>query len=133
MFGNNSVMFFFIQAATALILILAANTAYNGFPLLASILAEDRYLPRQLQNRGDRLAFSNGILLLALVAGALIYAFDGSVTRLIQLYIMGVFTSFTLCQAGMVKHWNAELRCAADSFERRRIRSRRLSTHSVPC
>lgn len=121
-FGNNSVMFFFIQAATALILILAANTAYNGFPLLASILAEDRYLPRQLQNRGDRLAFSNGILLLALVAGALIYAFDGSVTRLIQLYIMGVFTSFTLCQAGMVKHWNAELRCAADSFERRRIR-----------
>jgi amino acid transporter len=120
-FGNNSVMFFYIQAATALILILAANTAYNGFPLLASILAEDRYLPRQLQNRGDRLAFSNGILLLALVAGGLIYAFDGSVTRLIQLYIMGVFTSFTLCQAGMVKHWNAELRSATDGFERRRI------------
>ena len=122
-FGNNSVMFFYMQAATALILILAANTAYNGFPLLGSILAQDRYLPRQLQNRGDRLAFSNGILLLALVAGGLIYAFDGSVTRLIQLYIMGVFTSFTLCQAGMVRHWNAELRCATTPLERRKIRT----------
>ncbi len=120
-FGNNSPMFFFIQGATALVLILAANTAYNGFPLLASILAEDRYLPRQLQNRGDRLAFSNGILLLALVAGGLIWAFDGSVTRLIQLYIMGVFTSFTLCQTGMVRHWNTELREAETTAERRKI------------
>ena len=120
-FGNNSILFFFIQAATALILILAANTAFNGFPLLGSILAEDRYLPRQLQNRGDRLAFSNGILLLALIAAGLIYAFDGSVTRLIQLYIMGVFTSFTLCQAGMVRHWNAELRIADTPAERRKI------------
>lgn len=122
-FGNNSIMFFFIQSATALILILAANTAFNGFPLLSSILAEDRYLPRQLQNRGDRLAFSNGILLLALIAGGLIYAFDGSVTRLIQLYIMGVFTSFTLCQAGMVRHWNSELSIAETSAERRKIMS----------
>ena len=120
-FGDNTLLFFYIQAATALVLVLAANTAYNGFPLLASILAEDRYLPRQLQNRGDRLAFSNGILLLAVVAGGLIYAFDGSVTRLIQLYIMGVFTSFTLCQAGMVRHWNDELRHAATSEERRKI------------
>ena len=120
-FGNNSIMFFYIQAATALILVLAANTAYNGFPLLASILAQDRYLPRQLQNRGDRLAYSNGIVLLAVVAGGLIYAFDGSVTRLIQLYIMGVFTSFTLCQAGMVRHWNAELRRALTPAERRKI------------
>ncbi|HTY29578.1 MAG TPA: APC family permease [Mycobacterium sp.] len=120
-FGNNSIMFFYIQAATALILILAANTAYNGFPLLASILAQDRYLPRQLQNRGDRLAYSNGIILLAIVAGGLIYAFDGSVTRLIQLYIMGVFTSFTLCQAGMVRHWNGELRHASTPAERRKI------------
>ena len=124
-FGNNSFMFFFMQAATALILILAANTAYNGFPILASILAEDRYLPRQLQNRGDRLAFSNGILLLALIAAGLIYAFDGSVTRLIQLYIMGVFTSFTLCQAGMVRHWNHELAVAEASDERRRVRTAR--------
>ena len=105
-FGNNSVMFFYLQAATALILILAANTAYNGFPLLSSILAQDRYLPRQLHTRGDRLAYSNGIILLAVIAGALIYAFDGSTTRLIQLYIVGVFTSFTLCQTGMVRHWN---------------------------
>ncbi|WP_081845023.1 APC family permease [Mycolicibacterium aromaticivorans] len=124
-FGNNSVMFFYIQAATALILVLAANTAYNGFPLLASILAQDRYLPRQLQNRGDRLAYSNGIILLAVVAGGLIYAFDGSVTRLIQLYIMGVFTSFTLCQAGMVRHWNSELRHATTPALRRKINSGR--------
>jgi len=124
-FGNNSILFFYIQAATALILILAANTAYNGFPLLASILAQDRYLPRQLQNRGDRLAYSNGIVLLAVVAGGLIYAFDGSVTRLIQLYIMGVFTSFTLCQAGMVRHWNAEMRHAVTPAERRKINSAR--------
>ena len=77
--GTQLVMFFFIQAATALILILAANTAFNGFPLLGSILAQDRYLPRQLHTRGDRLAFSNGIILLAVIAGALIYAFDGSI------------------------------------------------------
>nr|VTO95307.1 hypothetical protein BIN_B_00785 [Mycobacterium riyadhense] len=120
-FGNNSVMFFYLQAATALILILAANTAYNGFPLLGSILAQDRYLPRQLHTRGDRLAFSNGIILLALIAGGLIYAFDGSTTRLIQLYIVGVFTSFTLCQTGMVRHWNREMRDAITRPERLRI------------
>jgi amino acid transporter len=120
-FGNNSVMFFYLQAATALILILAANTAYNGFPLLSSILAQDRYLPRQLHTRGDRLAFSNGIILLAVIAGGLIYAFDGSTTRLIQLYILGVFTSFTLCQTGMVSHWNRELRDAIGRADRLRI------------
>lgn len=120
-FGNNSVMFYYLQAATALILILAANTAYNGFPLLGSILAQDRYLPRQLHTRGDRLAFSNGILLLAAIAGGLIYAFDGSTTRLIQLYILGVFTSFTLCQTGMVWHWNRALRDADTRPQRLRI------------
>ena len=120
-FGNNSVMFFYLQASTALILILAANTAYNGFPLLGSILAQDRYMPRQLHTRGDRLTFSNGIVLLALIAGGLIYAFDGSTTRLIQLYIVGVFTSFTLCQTGMVRHWNRELRQAITRPERMRI------------
>ena len=120
-FGNNSVMFFYMQAATALILILAANTAYNGFPLLSSILAKDRYLPRQLHTRGDRLTYSNGIILLAVIAGSLIYAFDGSTTRLIQLYIVGVFTSFTLCQAGMVRHWNRQLANASTPAERRRI------------
>jgi amino acid transporter len=107
--GTHAVMFYYIQAATALILILAANTAYNGFPLLSAILAEHRYLPRQLHTRGDRLSYSNGIIILAAVAGALIYAFDGDSSRLIELYILGVFTSFTLCQAGMVRHWNREL------------------------
>jgi amino acid transporter len=127
-FGNNSALFFYIQAATALILILAANTAYNGFPLLSSILAQDRYLPRQLHTRGDRLAYSNGILLLAVIAGGLIYAFDGSTTRLIQLYILGVFTSFTLCQIGMVSHWNRLLRNAESPAERYRIhRSRAIN------
>jgi hypothetical protein len=120
-FGNNSVMFYYLQAATALILILAANTAYNGFPLLGSILAQDRYMPRQLHTRGDRLAFSNGIILLAAIAGALIYAFDGSTTRLIQLYILGVFTSFTLCQTGMVWHWNRELPSADTRAQRLRV------------
>jgi len=119
--GTDSVMFFYIQAATALILILAANTAYNGFPLLGSILAEHRFLPRQLHTRGDRLAFSNGIILLAIVAGALIYAFEGSVTRLIQLYILGVFTSFTLSQSGMVRHWNRLLAVERDPAARRRM------------
>ena len=103
--GDDTVFFFYIQATTALILILAANTAFNGFPMLGSVLAQDRYLPRQLHTRGDRLAFSNGIIVLAVIAGALIYAFDGSVTRLIQLYILGVFTSFTLSQIGMVRRW----------------------------
>jgi amino acid transporter len=123
--GDHSVLFYFLQATTALILVLAANTAFNGFPLLGSILSQDRYLPRQLHTRGDRLAFSNGIVLLSAVAALLIFAFDGSTTRLIQLYIVGVFTSFTLCQAGMVRHWNRELANATMPAERRRIRRSR--------
>ncbi|MFD7842936.1 APC family permease [Nocardia sp. NPDC059764] len=125
-FGGNSLAFYYLMVTTALILILAANTAYNGFPLLNSILAQHRYMPRQLHTRGDRLAFSNGIILLAVAAGTLIYAFDGSTTRLIQLYIMGVFTSFTLCQTGMVRHWNRELRTAQSSGERLRIHRARF-------
>ncbi|RSM47104.1 APC family permease [Amycolatopsis balhimycina DSM 5908] len=124
--GDHSALFYFMQATTALILILAANTAFNGFPLLASILAQDRYLPRQLHTRGDRLAFSNGIVALAVIAGVLIFAFDGSTTRLIQLYILGVFTSFTLCQAGMVRHWNRELAAATDTRARLSIQRSRL-------
>ena len=104
--------FYLLQACTAAILVLAANTAYNGFPVLASLLARDGHLPRQLARRGDRLVFSNGIVLLAAVAGLLIVAFDADVTRLIQLYIIGVFVSFTLSQAGMVRHWSRELRHA---------------------
>ncbi|MEU2001720.1 APC family permease [Rhodococcus sp. NPDC019627] len=130
--GSTNVGFFYIQAATVLILILAANTAYNGFPLLASILARDRYLPRQLNTRGDRLAFSNGIILLALAAGTLIVIFDASVTHLIQLYILGVFTSFTLSQAGMVRHWNRLLRTTPDRAERHRIHLRR-AVNGIGC
>ena len=107
-FGE-TIPFFLLQAFTAAILVLAANTAYNGFPVLASLLGRHEHLPHQLANRGDRLVFSNGIVLLALVAGALIVAFDAEVTRLIQLYILGVFLSFTLSQAGMVRHWQREL------------------------
>ncbi|WP_067894294.1 APC family permease [Nocardia vaccinii] len=125
-FGGHSIAFYYLMVTTALILILAANTAYNGFPLLNSILAQRRYMPRQLHTRGDRLAFSNGIILLAVVAGGLIYAFHGSTTRLIQLYIVGVFTSFTLCQAGMVRHWNRELRTAKTAAERARIHRARI-------
>ena len=109
-FGGSSVVFYLFQAATAAILILAANTAFNGFPGLASILARDSYLPRQLHNRGDRLVFSNGVVLLAAAAAALIVGFDANIDRLIQLYIVGVFTSFTLSQFGMVKHWQTLLR-----------------------
>jgi len=104
-FGNNSFGFFAVQGFTTMILILAANTAFNGFPVLTSILAEDRFMPKQLARRGDRLVFSNGILILAGVAAMLIVAFNGSVSRLIQLYILGVFVSFTLSQTGMVTYW----------------------------
>lgn len=124
--GDGNIGFFYIQAATALILILAANTAYNGFPLLGSILSRDGYLPRQLHNRGDRLVFSNGIVLLAAFAGLLMIAFDASVTRLIQLYIVGVFTSFTLGQTGMVRHWNRLLAAEQDPAARRRMQRSRV-------
>src|SRR5881394_2163460 len=97
--------YYIVQATTALILILAANTSYAGFPRLASLLARDRFLPRQLSNLGDRLVFSNGIALLAIFSGFLVWAFGGDTSRLIPLYAVGVFLSFTLSQAGMVVHW----------------------------
>ncbi|MDP9435505.1 MAG: APC family permease [Actinomycetota bacterium] len=128
-FGDGTLPFFYLQAMAAGILILAANTAFNGFPLLGSILAQDRYLPRQLHTRGDRLVYSNGIVLLAVAAGLLIWAFDASVTRLIQLYIIGVFTSFTFGQAGMVRHWNRLLASGAVTAARRGtvLRSRAIN------
>jgi amino acid transporter len=107
---HQSIGFYLVQAFTAAILVLAANTAFNGFPILASILGGDGYLPRQFHRRGDRLVFSNGIVGLAVLAGLLIVAFDASTTRLIQLYIIGVFISVTLSQLGMVKHWTDVLR-----------------------
>ena len=121
-FGGGSPLFYLFQAATAGILILAANTAFNGFPGLASILARERYLPRQLHNRGDRLVFSNGILLLAACAILLIIGFDANIDSLIQLYIIGVFTSFTLSQAGMVVHWKRALATETDPGKRARMR-----------
>ncbi|MGH3657118.1 MAG: APC family permease, partial [Micromonosporaceae bacterium] len=121
-FDNFPVGFYFVAAATGVILVLAANTAFNGFPVLGSILAQDRYLPRQLHTRGDRLAFSNGIVFLAGAAIVLVFAFDAEVTRLIQLYIVGVFVSFTLSQSGMVRHWNRLLARETDPAARRRMR-----------
>ena len=106
-FGNGAV-FFVLQVATALILTLAANTAYADFPRLSSIIASDRFLPRQLANRGDRLVFSNGVLFLAGAAALLLVAFGGKTNALIPLYAVGVFTSFTLSQWGMVKHHQTE-------------------------
>ncbi len=100
--------FYLVQAFTAAILILAANTAYQDFPRLSSILARDGFMPSQFKNRGDRLVFSNGVIVLAVLAGALIYVFDANLSRLIQLYVVGVFTSFTLSQTGMVRHWLKE-------------------------
>ncbi|MDM8085424.1 APC family permease [Cellulomonas cellasea] len=125
-FDGVPALFIAVSVVTGLILVLAANTAFNGFPVLGSILARDGYLPRQLHTRGDRLAFSNGILTLAAAAVALIWAFDAQVTRLIQLYIVGVFVSFTLSQLGMVKHWTRELRTVADPATRRRMRRSRV-------
>ena len=106
-FGGG-LMFYIVQFFTTAILILAANTSYQDFPRLGSILARDRYLPRQFTNRGDRLVFSNGVIVLAVFASLLLYVFGADVNRLIQLYVVGVFTSFTLSQTGMVRHWRKE-------------------------
>ena len=116
----------FISIVTGIILVLAANTAFNGFPVLASILAKDGFLPHQLHTRGDRLAFSNGILILAGAAIFLIFIYDAKVTSLIQLYIVGVFVSFTLSQTGMIRHWNRHLRTERDPKERRRMKRSRI-------
>ncbi|MEU0153744.1 APC family permease [Micromonospora fulviviridis] len=131
-FGDGSVLLYVVAGMTALILFLAANTAFNGFPVLGSILAQDRYLPRQLHTRGDRLAFSNGILFLAVFAVVLIIGFQAEVTRLIQLYIVGVFVSFTLSQAGMIRHWNRHLRTERDPEARARmVRSRAINAFGM--
>ena len=110
---------------TGVILVLAANTAFNGFPVLGSILAKDGWAPRALGSRGDRLAYSNGIVFLALMAILLIVAFDAETTRLIQLYIVGVFVSFNLSQLGMIRHWTRQLATERDPATRRQmVRSR---------
>jgi amino acid transporter len=104
-FGSGSVGFFLVQSFTAAILILAANTAYQDFPRLASILARDRFMPSQFVNRGDRLVFSNGVIVLGLLSCLMIWIYDANLNSLIHLYVIGVFTSFTLSQSGMVRHW----------------------------
>ena len=133
-------LYLVLQIFTAGILILAANTAFQDFPRLSSILARDRFMPSQFRNRGDRLVFSNGVLVLSLVAIALIWVFDANLTRLIQLYVVGVFTAFTLSQAG---HGPAVAPAAraglaaerADQRDRRlhdRRRPRDRDDHEVP-
>ncbi|EYT63681.1 DNA-binding protein [Dietzia sp. UCD-THP] len=124
-FAGLPVAFYVIMTITTLILVLAANTAFNGFPVLASVLARDKYLPRQLATRGDRLAFSNGIVLLAIAAIVLVVAFDAQVTVLIQLYIVGVFVAFTLSQLGMVRHWTRRLENEEVPAARRRVQRAR--------
>jgi amino acid transporter len=104
-FGGRGIPYYAVQAGTMLILVLAANTAYADFPRLASILARDRHLPRQFMNQGDRLAFSNGIVGLSVLAAILLVVFGGDTHALIPLYMIGVFLSFTISQAGMVVHW----------------------------
>ncbi|RVX43175.1 amino acid/polyamine/organocation transporter (APC superfamily) [Nonomuraea polychroma] len=125
-FGGGSLMFIVISGVTALILFLAANTAFNGFPVLGSILAQDRYLPRQLHTRGDRLAFSNGIVILALGACLLLWGFQADVSRLLNLYIVGVFVSFTLSQTGMVIHWTRHLKTETDPRVRHQMHRSRV-------
>ncbi|MEX1262846.1 MAG: APC family permease [Actinomycetota bacterium] len=112
-FGNSSIGFFVVQFFTATILILAANTAYQDFPRLASILARDRFMPHQFVNRGDRLVFSNGVIVLGALSCLMIWLFDASLSVLINFYVVGVFTSFTLSQSGMVRHWIVEGRKGA--------------------
>jgi hypothetical protein len=104
-FGGRGWPYYLVQGSTMAILVLAANTAYADFPRLSSILARDRFLPRQFMNQGDRLAFSNGILILSVLASVLLVVFGGDTHALIPLYMIGVFVSFTLSQAGMVIHW----------------------------
>jgi amino acid transporter len=126
-FGASSLGFFVLQLSTTAVLVLAANTAYNSFPIMASVLWRDGYLPRQFGRRGDRLVFSNGVVILAGSASVLIVAFDASITHLVQLYILGVFLSFTISQAGMVRHWGRELRAALPAQAAAIRRSRALN------
>lgn len=125
-FSNARPLFYLVTIVTGLILVLAANTAFNGFPLLASTLSRDSFLPRQLYTRGDRLAYSNGIIVLAIAASALIYFFDAKVTSLIHLYVVGVFVSFVLGQLGMIRHWTKLLRVETERKKRSHMQRSRV-------
>ena len=127
-FGPGSALFLLVTVVTGFILVLAANTAFNGFPTLASVLSRDSFLPHQMVRRGDRLSYSNGIALLSVAACVLIIGFEAQTTRLIQLYVVGVFISFTLSQLGMIRHWNAQLRKRQSGSERGKVlRSRAVN------
>jgi hypothetical protein len=127
-FAGAPVVAYLVLTATVLVLVLAANTTFDGFPGLGAMLASDRYLPRQLHTRGDRLAFSNGVLLLGAGATVLVVAFRANVVTLVHLYIVGVFVALTLSQVGMVRHWNRVLAAERDPAARRRIhRSRAVN------
>src|SRR5688572_5475501 len=137
--GSFGWFYYVVQAATAAILVLAANTAFADFPRLASLLARDRYLPRQFANRGDKLVFSNGIVILAVFSGLLVVAFGGDTSRLIPLYAVGVFLSFTLSQTGMVRHWlkeraefRAKKREKGDGPQGRAVLSTEAGTDAAP-
>jgi amino acid transporter len=125
-FHNSAIVVLIIAIATAVILVLAANTAFNGFPLMGSVLAKDGYLPRQLYTRGDRLAFSNGIVTLAGLAVILVVLYQANPSNLINLYVIGVFVSFTLSQLGMIKHWTRHLKSTTDKSDRTRMMRSRL-------
>ena len=114
--------------ATAAVLLLAANTAFNGFPLLGSVLARDGYAPKALNTRGDRLVYSNGMIILGLAAVLVLILFQAKLTTLIQLYIIGVFVSFSLGQIGMVRHWRRELRLLARGTSATAVDARREPT-----
>jgi amino acid transporter len=128
--GSFGWFYYVVQAATAAILVLAANTAFADFPRLSSLLARDRFLPRQFANRGDRLVFSNGIVILAIFSGLLVISFGGDTSRLIPLYAIGVFLSFTLSQSGMVVHWLGERR-KLRAERRQKEAEREQATRSV--
>lgn len=131
-FDNFSPGFYFVITVTGLILVLAANTAFNGFPVLGSILAQDGLAPRSLGSRGDRLAYSNGIVFLAVMSVILIIAFNAETTRLIQLYIVGVFVSFNLSQLGMIRHWTRHLKLETDpAIRRKMMQSRAINTFGL--
>nr|WP_101649763.1 APC family permease [Brevibacterium ihuae] len=125
-FSGFPFMFYVVAAVAALVLLVAANTSVEGFPGLASRLARDGFLPRQLASRGDRLTFSNGILLLAAAAAVLVVAFRASVPDLIELYLVGVFTAFVLGQLGMIRHWTVRIRRIVSSPVRRRMQLNRV-------
>ena len=128
-FGMGSIPFFVIQAATACVLLLAANTAFNGFPLLGSVLARDGYAPKALNTRGDRLVYSNGMIILGHRGDRRAVVYQANLTTLIQLYIIGVFVSFSIGQIGMVRHWRR--RCANPRRCRRISAARRRSATSA--